>query len=770
MLPLNKFIASVEAVKNLLPDSSPARVAVLGSFNSGKSTLVNGLLGEVISPAGVLPTTGGTVIIRYGDVFNAKISVLGKTVTVFGKNNYLSSVGGTKKPFEKIQVELPAPILRNCILIDTPGIDSPEEKAAGIALDAAAGSDILVYLFHQRGMDENNKTFLYKLAAMTRGKNKKNISFWLNCNHGPCDGTSLEATRESLRQIFLSPVPLYAVNLTATGSIQALRLFLEVELTAGYVEQAGKNLKALDGSIPRRLEAAARIKDDRLFLSEFWSIQNIAGKIISASRLLSSLPPVKRELAGILPAGSGDETASLVQEPEGGDRRLRFTSPGDVKVLFYSFLERLGRDQRLKGSVDPGTLAELTGRLDRERFTILATGGFSTGKSTFFNALMAEELLPAANGPTTSAITRIEHGPARTAAVHRALQVTLPLYESEGSRAVFCRDEVLVLEKWLEHKDGEIAFIEAEVEGRFQRIGNKELTESLSRIKKIFAAGKITGATRSGSPPLLFRLLPVKVLPTAGLARKVRVTFKNDAARRLDLSAPEAYCEFCRLTGPENAFRLDAVEITSPAEYLKLATFIDAPGLDSIQKHHREKVYRLLQETDAILLFLNGRQVLTGLERKITSGRDRNLAASTPGTSAAEKTFLLVNFTDTLTAAQRETVFNYLLQNLSAAGNSFSTGPPRIHFISARDALRGSGGGLVPLLKDIEMFVMQQRRKRFYGPLTETLRTILDGSIERAGAMLNQSTSFAAKKEARETMDCLRLYRRELKNIRNTIF
>jgi len=771
MPPLNEFIASVENVKSMLPDSAPARVAVLGSFNSGKSTLVNGLLGEVISPVGVVPTTAGPVVFHYGDVFKAKISVLGKTVTFTGKDSYLNNAGGAKKPFEKIQVEMPAPILKKCTLIDTPGFDTPDEKAADAALAAAAEADLILYLFHQRGLDESNKSFLYKLTTQTRGKTKKNISFWLNCNYGPCDGTSLEATRENLCQIFLSPLPLYAVNLAEADSIRALRLFLEVELTSGTIEQAARHLKDLDSSISRRLEAAARIKDDRLFLSEFWSIQNVAEKILSASSLLSSLPPVKRELEAILLSVSGKKIAPPVKEAEGGAPRLRFTSPGDVKKLLHSFLERIRQNQRLQDTVDQRTLSELTSRLSRERYAILATGGFSTGKSTFFNALMKEEILPSADGPTTAAITRIRHGPVRTATVRFALQVTLPIYESEGNRAVFCRDEVRVLEKWLEQKNDEIAFIEAEMEGRFQRVGSKEIIEFLSRTKKMFAAGKTVGPSRSGSPPLLFRLLPVKGLPAAGLARKVRVTFKNDASRRLDLTGPEAYTEFCRLTGQENAFRVEAVEITSPAEYLKLASFIDAPGLDSVQKHHREKVYQLMQESDTILVFLNGRQVLTGLEKKIACDRNRGLSASNPGSPAArEKTFFLVNFADTLTAAQRGTVFNHLRRNLSPTGNGLSTGATRIYFISALESLRGSSS-LVPFLKDMEAFVIRRRRERFYGPLLEEIRSLLDDSVQKAGAFLNSSsTFFAAKREARETMDCLRLYRRELKNIRNSIF
>lgn len=775
MAAVQEFVAAAREVTELLTGESLPRVAVLGSFNCGKSTLVNGLLGEEISPVGVLPTTSGPVSFRYGASFKAKVTFAGKSSTFSDRKSYLQHLR-IKKHYEKIDIELPAPLLKQCTLIDTPGLDSPAEAADKLALNAAAGADLIIYLFHQRGLDDPNRKFLQKVAALFRGGDSKGISFWLNCNHGSCDGSSLASSSEFLQRIFLYPVEVRAVNFIDSESVEALSLFLEVELAGILTRRAGRKLKELDRTIPGELAKVAGIKDDLLFLSEFWNVWGAAGKILAAGRLLSGLPPVRRELNSILASVSEKNTLPRPKSQAGRPPRLRSSGPDEIRRLFLSLMDSLQHDPTVKDYLTPGDLAKLTGRITGERFVIMTAGGFSTGKSTFLNALMKEEILPAADSPTTTTITRINYGPARTASLRFALQVTLPLFEIEGKKAFFCRDEVTVLERWINNNQHEIAGIEVEIDGLYRRVSPDQLKTMIALTKKTFATGFGTGPVRPGAPTFIFRLLPAKFLPAGKAARTVRVTFKEAPFTRLDLATSGGQRKFCEMAGLENAFRLETVDLTCPAEYLKLATFIDTPGLDAAQRFHREKALKHLEESDACLVFFNGRQVLTGLEREIVRGGQAGAPfigrSSWP---APEKAFYVINFADTLTAAQRETVYNYFRQNLDvayAAGNgSSSTTAPRIFLVSAMAGLKGNGGGLAPFLKNLEDFVMRQRKAKFYSPLADEINGLLGEAIAGADEVLKSTqVAYGEKKKAREAQGKLRQYRRELKDLKNAIF
>lgn len=775
---VQEFVAAARELSELLTGESLPRVAVLGSFNCGKSTLVNGLLGEEISPVGVLPTTAGPVSFRYGASFKAKVTFAGKSSTFTDRQGCLQYLARAKNNYKKVDIELPSSLLKQCNLIDMPGLDYPSGGAENLALETAAGADLVIYLFHQRGLDNSNRTFIQKMAPLFRGGDGRGISFWLNCNHGPCDGSSLKSTGEFLHRIFLYPVETHAVNLFDPESVKAVLLFLEVELACILNRRAGEKLKELDRAIPGELAKTAWIKDDLLFLSEFWNVWGTAAKIIAAGRLLSGLPPVRRELNSILASISEKNILLRAKSASGKPPRLRVDGPGETKRLFLSLVENLQQDHVVGECLSPRDLGKITGRILDERFSVITAGGFSTGKSTFLNALMKEEILPAADSPTTTAITRISHGPARTATLRFALQATLPLYEIEGKRAAFCRDEVSVLERWLDENLREIAGIEAETDGLYQMVCPARLKEIIGLTKKTFSAGNSSGPARPGAPSFIFRLLPAKFLPYGKAARTVRVTFKDAPIIRLDLATLEGRREFYKMAGPENAFRLEAVNLTCPAEYLKLATFVDTPGLDSTQRFHREKALKHLEESDACLVFFNGRQVLTGLEREIVRGEPAG-SPFTGGISwpAQEKTFYVINFADTLTAAQREAVYNYLRQNLDvscAAGNGSGitmAQAPRIFLVSAMAGLKGNGGGLAPFLKNLEDFVTRRRKVKFYGPLADEIDGLLAAAMAGADeALKSPGAAYGEKKKSREALGRLRQYRRELKNIKNAIF
>ena len=79
---------------------------------------------------------------------------------------------------------------------------------------------------------------------------------------------------------------------------------------------------------------------------------------------------------------------------------------------FQSFMNKLmalNYLNELKFSDDLANLIQLKEQLSKHRFEVAVIGEFSTGKSTFINALLSDDVLPATYRPTTNQLMRIQH-------------------------------------------------------------------------------------------------------------------------------------------------------------------------------------------------------------------------------------------------------------------------------------------------------------------------------------------------------------------------
>jgi len=261
---VNEIARLIKISEELKEAAGPAArpcVAILGSCNAGKSTLLNRLLEDDVSPVGILPTTSCLLHFDYGSTFKATFTGLREKKTFQRREQLHSFLTQLKSPGGRVDVQLPSPLLKKCRLVDTPGIDSGDGDPGAPAEEAAAAADKIIYLFHQRGMEEQNRLFLHRLAAIWKKRNPNGLSFWLNCNLGKCDGTSLEATGKALAEIFPGMVRLHAINTARPEDVSVLRLFLEAELARDVFRQAYSNLKKLDAGLPRILKKAAVMKD-----------------------------------------------------------------------------------------------------------------------------------------------------------------------------------------------------------------------------------------------------------------------------------------------------------------------------------------------------------------------------------------------------------------------------------------------------------------------------------------------------------------------------
>ena len=130
-----EIVAKLRALQERL-DEGLLRVAVLGQFKRGKSTLLNALLGAPLLPAGVVPVTAIPTFIREGAEPKARIKfgdgkapilLSGETDIKYALEQHISEARNphNRLQVEKVEIEFPSEFLRRGILaIDTPGVGS----------------------------------------------------------------------------------------------------------------------------------------------------------------------------------------------------------------------------------------------------------------------------------------------------------------------------------------------------------------------------------------------------------------------------------------------------------------------------------------------------------------------------------------------------------------------------------------------------------------------------------------------------------------------
>ncbi|HPC55855.1 MAG TPA: dynamin family protein [Methanolinea sp.] len=135
------------------------QLAVLGQFKRGKSTLLNALLGEDILPSSVIPLTAIPTFIRHGTERTVKVHFLeqGKDGTIPCQSpeemnrillDYVSEEANPKnrKGVSSVEITHPSRILRDVVLIDTPGIGSTHRHNTEMTLNFLPQCDAALFL------------------------------------------------------------------------------------------------------------------------------------------------------------------------------------------------------------------------------------------------------------------------------------------------------------------------------------------------------------------------------------------------------------------------------------------------------------------------------------------------------------------------------------------------------------------------------------------------------------------------------------------------
>ena len=123
-------------------------VALLGRVSSGKSSLVNALLGQSLLPVGAVPVTTVVTRIRHGTTVEVRtLDIDGHVQTIDASelHDYVGESGnpGNRRRLREVSIRVPAALLEpGIVLADTPGLGSLHAHTSAHALDYLPRCDL----------------------------------------------------------------------------------------------------------------------------------------------------------------------------------------------------------------------------------------------------------------------------------------------------------------------------------------------------------------------------------------------------------------------------------------------------------------------------------------------------------------------------------------------------------------------------------------------------------------------------------------------------
>jgi GTPase Era involved in 16S rRNA processing len=120
----------------------PVRVAVIGEFNSGKSTLLNALLGASVLPASFITHTAYPTVIRYAARPTLAAEVAGRRRVAFAWDDLDAT---PSHHIRRLHIGMPLDRLRTITAIDTPGLGLGDPVLEERTIRACRSADLVIW-------------------------------------------------------------------------------------------------------------------------------------------------------------------------------------------------------------------------------------------------------------------------------------------------------------------------------------------------------------------------------------------------------------------------------------------------------------------------------------------------------------------------------------------------------------------------------------------------------------------------------------------------
>jgi GTP-binding protein EngB required for normal cell division len=341
---LVEFRSRISSLAARLEDNN-LEVALFGRVSSGKSSLLNALLGTDVLPVGVNPITAVPTRLRHGDSLHARITFASgrnEEVSIDEFRDLVSETGnpGNQRNVTHALIEIPsARLSQGIVLVDTPGLGSLARRGAAETMAYLPSCDLAILLID---------------AGATL--NDEDLGTLRLLYEGGISSIVLLSKADLLADVDLQRVAAYV----ETQVQNELGIKIHVQPVSAFPNYSRLLDQFFEQHLLPRFNEARNLRR----ASVARKIGAMRESVIAA--LETSLQRGKRQA---LPANEGNEIEARLRHISGeiGEQRTRldqaFLELGERPEIIVAELAKLAADRICSGGspqIDSGTLAEWT--------------------------------------------------------------------------------------------------------------------------------------------------------------------------------------------------------------------------------------------------------------------------------------------------------------------------------------------------------------------------------------------------------------------------
>jgi hypothetical protein len=206
----------------------PVRVVVIGEFNSGKTTLVNALLGAAVLPASFTTHTAYPTVVRFAARPSLRAEIAQRRRVPFAWDEL---DGASTHQIRRLHVGMPLDPLRTLRAVDTPGLGLGDESLDARTLRSCRSADVVIWCTPaMQAWKASEQRAWLALPQAARRRGLLAVTF-MDQLRGASDASRL------LARLSTDAAPLFKRMVTA--SAHAVDPDLRAALAAGATEAGG---------------------------------------------------------------------------------------------------------------------------------------------------------------------------------------------------------------------------------------------------------------------------------------------------------------------------------------------------------------------------------------------------------------------------------------------------------------------------------------------------------------------------------------------------